>query len=180
MIDAIKRGDEFAFEQAYNECRGKVYAYFLKKTKSPEDAMDLLQTAFLKLWKYRKSLSEEYLLDQHLFHISRTVFIDFLRKQSRENKIKHAPAELIAMHTPPYAYISGEFDLKAQLNGVLASMPETRKKVFELHKIYGYSYKEIAEQLSISIKSVDNNLTKALRQIRRVVLLLAAIVIFVF
>lgn len=175
MIDAIKRGDEFAFEQAYNEFRGKVYAYFMKKTRSPEDAMDLLQTTFLKLWQYRKSLSEEYLLEQHLFHISRTVFIDFLRKQARQNKLRAEPSELPMVQSHQYAYVSGEFDLRSRLNGVLASMPETRKRVFELNKLHGYSYKEIAEQLSISIKSVDNNLTKALRQIRKMILLLVLI-----
>lgn len=177
MIDAIKRGDEFAFEQAYNEFRGKVYAYFLKKTKSPEDARDLLQTAFLKLWQYRKSLSAEYLLEQHLFQISRTVLIDYIRKQNRQNKIKANPVELVTAH-PGYAYAPSEFDLKARLNRALASMPETRKKVFELNKLYGYSYKEIAEQLSISIKAVDNNLAKALRQVRRMILLVAAVVYF--
>ncbi len=63
MIDAIIRGDEFAFERAYVEHREKVYAYLLKKTRSSEDARDLMQTVFLKLWKYRRSLSTEYLLD---------------------------------------------------------------------------------------------------------------------
>jgi len=175
MIDAIKKGDEFAFEQAYNEFRAKVYAYFLKKTRSPEDSMDLLQTTFLKLWQYRKSLSADFLLEQHLFHISRTVFIDFLRKQNRAHKLRVEPFELHTAQTTQYAYAAGDFDLRARLNGVLASMPETRKKVFEMNKLEGYSYKEIAEHLSISIKAVDNNLAKALRQIRKLILLLAFI-----
>lgn len=175
MIAAIRRGDEFAFEQAYNEFRGKVYGYFLKKTKSREDARDLLQTTFLKLWQYRTSLSEEYLLEQHLFNISKTVFIDYLRKQNRLNKLKTDAPELAAKQ---YTYIPADFDLRARLNGVLATMPETRKKVFELNKLHGYSYKEIAEQLSISVKAVDNNLSKALRQIRRLILLFAAIATF--
>ena len=62
----------------------KVLSYFLKKTKSPEDAKDLVQTTYLKLWQYRASLSNDFLLDQHLFHIARTVFIDYLRKQNRK------------------------------------------------------------------------------------------------
>lgn len=172
MIAAIKRGDEFAFEQAYNEFRGKVYGYFLKKTRSHEDARDLLQIVFLKLWQYRASLSEDYLPEQHLFNISKTVFIDYLRKQNKLNKIKIAPPELA---TTQYTYTPAEFDLRTRLNGVLATMPETRKKVFELNKLHGYSYKEIAEHLSISVKAVDNNLSKALRQIRRMILMLAAI-----
>src|SRR5689334_22632338 len=93
MIEAIKRGDNFAYEQAFVQYREKVYFYFLKKTKSPEDAKDLLQTTFLKLWKYRHSLSENYLLEQHLFQIARTVFIDYLRHENKVAKVRKAVNE---------------------------------------------------------------------------------------
>ena len=56
-------------------------------------------------------------------------------------------------------------------------MPEIRKKVFHLNRIEGYSYQEISQQLSISVKSVDNNLSKALKQLRKLVAL-ATILLF--
>jgi RNA polymerase sigma-70 factor (ECF subfamily) len=163
MIDAIKQGDATAFEQAYITYRGKVHAYFLKKTNSAEDAGDLLQTVFLKLWQYRHSLSAEYLLEQHLFHIARTVFIDYLRRENKLARIKES-IKVYSEGSPvnaPY-----EFDVHARLQKILSGMPPLRKKVFELHRIEGYSYKEIAEILSIPVKSVDNNLTKALKHLR--------------
>jgi len=168
MIEAIIRGDEFAFEQAYVQHRGKVYSYFLRKTKSQEDAADLMQTVFLKLWQYRSSLSREYLLEQHLFSIARTVFIDYLR---RENKKAAIEDSLLRKTTAPQAdqSTSPAFDLRRQMGSALSTMPETRKKVFELSRLQGYSYQEIAEHLSISVKAVDNNLTKALRQLRKAV-----------
>ncbi len=88
MIDAIKHGDEHVFEQVYVLYRGKLFAYFLKKTNSEEDAKDLLQTTFSRLWQYRKSLCEDYVLEQHLFQIARTVFIDYLRKENKLKKVK--------------------------------------------------------------------------------------------
>lgn len=175
MIDAIKRGDEFAFEQAYVQHRGRVYGYFLKKTKNPEDARDLLQVTFLKLWQYRQSLSTEYLLEQHIFHIARTVFIDHLRKQNRRAKLHDAAA----YHLPASARYTGnstEFDVRSRLRSALATMPEMRKKIFELNKIQGFSYQEIAQLLSISVKSVDNNLTKALKYLRKTMIMLAMII----
>jgi RNA polymerase sigma factor (sigma-70 family) len=175
MIEAIKRGDAFAYEQAFVQYRDKVYFYLLKKTKSPEEAKDLVQTTFLKLWKYRHSLSEEYLLEQHLFHIARTVFIDYVRKQNKLVKLKKKVNEKFE-ETPHYIITSTEFDLEMRLQQALSSMPELRKKVFELNKLQGYSYKEIAELLSISVKAVDNNLAKALRQLRKILTLL----LFVF
>src|SRR5438067_3009510 len=142
MIDAIKKGDQFAYEQAYIQHCDKVYFYFLKKTKSREDAKDLLQITFLKLWQYRKSLSPDYLLEQHLFQIARTVFIDYLRRQSKQQllqKIVNSKAG-----SPSYAFTSTEFDIRTQLQRALSSIPQVRKKVFELNRLQGYSYREIA------------------------------------
>ena len=178
MIEAIKRGDTFAYEQAFVQYREKVYFYFLKKTKSPEDAKDLLQTTFLKFWKYRHSLSENYLLEQHLFQIARTVFIDYMRHENKVAKVQRTVNERFEQHLE--VYISTDFDLQARLVKALSSMPQLRKKVFELNRLQGYSYKEIAEMLSISVKAVDNNLSKALKQLRKIFLLLALILFNIF
>src|SRR6476620_8709037 len=153
MIDAIKRGDEFAYEQVYIGYREKVYFYFLKKTRSDEDAKDLLQITFLKLWQYRQSLSPDYLLEQHLFQIARTVFIDYMRSQNKQYGLKER-VNRKAEESPSYIYTSTDFDLHARLQRALSSMPQIRKKVFELNRLQGYSYQEIASFLSISVKSV--------------------------
>src|SRR5215218_7466259 len=108
MIEAIKNGDTFAFEQAYTQLSGKVYGYFLKKTKSPEDAKDLLQTTFLRLWKYRQSLSPNFLFDQHLFQIARTVYIDYLRKENNHSRVAELVENKIAGDAS-YVYVSTEF-----------------------------------------------------------------------
>lgn len=169
MIDAIKNGDSRAFEQAYVIYREKLFAYFLKKTDSREDAKDLLQTTFCKLWQYRKSLNEKYLPEQQLFYIARTVFIDYLRRENKLHKIKTS-VKLKAGENQSAENVY-DFDVQAQLQNMLADMPDIRKKVFELHKIQGYSYKEIAVILAIPVKAVDNNLTKALKHLRNIELL---------
>jgi RNA polymerase sigma factor (sigma-70 family) len=175
MIDAIRNGDTFAFEQAYQQSSEKVYGYFLKKTKSPEDAKDLLQTTFLRLWKYRESLSPDFLLDQHLFQIARTVYIDYLRKENKHSRVAELAENKINADAS-CVYISTEFDIKARLQATLSAMPALRKKVFELNRLQGYSYREIASLLSISVKAVDNNLAKALRHIRKTLLIIFIVI----
>jgi len=175
MIDAIKRGDEFAYEQAYIRYREKVYFYFLKKTKSDEDAKDLLQVTFLKLWQYRQSLSPGYLLEQHLFQIARTVFIDYLRRQNKLYRLQER-INSKAEESPSYVYTSTDFDIQARLQRALSSMPQMRKKVFELNRLHGYSYREIAQLLSISVKTVDNNLSKAIKELRKFFVLIILLI----
>src|SRR5436305_13592524 len=108
MIEAIKNGDVSAFEDAYIQYRGKLFAYFLKKTNVEEDAKDLLQITFSKSWQYRNSLSVDYLLEQHLFHIARTVLIDHLRKENKLQKVRttvklHSSEKLSEDYMPTFA-----------------------------------------------------------------------------
>ncbi len=128
-----------------------------------------MQATFCKLWQYKKSLSEEYVLEQQLFYIARNIFIDYLRKENKLLKIKQsAILNIQAKQSPDYLY---EFDVEVRLQKVLKPLPTLRKRIFELHKIQGYSYKEVAQILSISIKSVDNNLAKTLKYLRKTELL---------
>jgi len=174
MINAIKDGNSAAFEKVYKEHREKVYAYFLKKTNCSEDARDLLQTVFLKLWQYKSSLSPEYLLEQQIFHIARTVLIDHLRRQNKLQRIKKSITE-VGWSKPPVSNVP-DHDVYGYLQKLLSGLPPIRKRIFELHRIEGYSYKEISEILSIPVKSVDNNLAKALKHLRTATLLLVFIV----
>jgi RNA polymerase sigma factor (sigma-70 family) len=171
MIAAIKLGNELAFRQVFLQLRKKVFGYFLKKTNSAEDAKDLVQQTFLKLWQYRASLDESLTIEHQVFHISRTVFIDYLRKQ----QVKPGPAAGLGSNI---CYINEEFDVKKQVYQVLDRMPATRKKIFELNRFYGYTYSEIAAALSISIKSVDNQINKAVHQLKKALAGKALILLF--
>ncbi|MEO6730451.1 MAG: hypothetical protein ABIN01_04485 [Ferruginibacter sp.] len=82
LIYAIQTGTEKAFTSVYNLYHVKPYRYFIKKTKSEEASIELVQIVFTKLWSFRHTLSEEYSFDMQLFNIARTCFIDFIRQQS--------------------------------------------------------------------------------------------------
>lgn len=166
LILAIKQGDEAAFKLAYEKWRAKGYQYFLRKTGSDEDAKDLLQSTFLKLWLYRGSLNGDFSLDQQLFYIARNIFIDYIRRANKQQEIT-ANLRISITQDSLVNFQSMEFDTRKRMQNILNGMPELRKKVFQLHKIEGYSYKEIAQILCISEKSVDNHVAKALKRLRR-------------
>lgn len=175
LVNDIKSGNEFAFEQAYVQGREKVYFYFLKKTRSEADANDLLQVAFLKLWQYRQSLSEDYSLDQHLFHIARTVYIDHLRKENKQQQVKTAADAKTITSNHLYTAAPAEFEMQHHLQKILFSMPDVRRKVFVLHRLQGYSHKEVADHLCISVKAVDNHISKAVKQLKKAFVLVVVV-----
>lgn len=163
LLNGLKNNNELAFQQIFIDYREKVFNYFIKKTGSVTDAEDLLQNTFLKLWRYRSSLNECYLLDQHLFNIARTVFIDYTRSK---NKLRKIEALVKREVTAAKEEIKNELD-KERLEQILKEMPEERRKAFLMHKVEGYTYKEIADELSLNTKTVDNHISRALKQIRK-------------
>lgn len=160
ILDKLKNGDHRAFERVYEEWHTRVFHYFLKNQGDEYVAKDLAQQTFIKLWRYRAEVSVELSIDQQLFQKARLVFVDWLRKEATYRK--HFTAEDI-QQLPHYVDADEISELKCALN----FLPEKRKRVFELKHIHGYSYKEIAEYLNISVKTVDNHLLKATAQLRK-------------
>lgn len=163
LILKIKNNDAGAFKEffeAYSDC---LFYYFLKKTKSYPDAEELTQLTFIKFWEYRSSLSEEVPVKVQLFHKARLVFIDWLRKQATIRK-------RFGVIENDISIINEEENTDPRIKKIKDSidkLPPRRKAVFELFEFHGYSYKQIAKILHISSKTVDNHLSQAIKQIKK-------------
>ncbi len=162
---ALKEGDYRVFNDVFEAYWNKVYIYLVKKTKNSEVAKDLTQLVFIKLWKYRQTLSDQIGLNEQIFRKTKQIFIDWLRQELRNRN------HIMAVDNLPQAgaILANEENLetKRDIYIALQTLPPKRKQIFELKHIHGYSYKEIAAALKISVKTVDNQLTKANLQLRK-------------
>jgi RNA polymerase sigma-70 factor (family 1) len=167
MLDGLKTGSHEAFTDIFHHWKQKVYHYFLKKCEQPEVAKDLTQQVFLKLWNYRDQLDEQFSLDQQIFQKARQIYIDWLKKEAtyRKHFDGSVQQEEFLENQPALGY---DPSLRSSLAAAIASLPEKRKKVFELKHVYGFSYQEIADSMGISVRTVDNQLHKALSHLRKV------------
>ena len=161
-IQNIIAGDHLSFEIVFKLWHRKVYAYFFKKTACQNQAEELTQLAFIKLWRFKHTLSEDFPLDVQLFKIAKTTLLDYFKKIANDNRnIKIYHQELIETS----AEESKLYEAKQELETVLKCLPPTRKEVFVLNRLYGYSYKEIAEKLSISPRTVEKHISLATKQL---------------
>lgn len=165
LIRYIQQGDTFAFEQTFLRWRAKVYAYFMHNTKNVYIAEELTQITFIKLWDYRSSLSADYSLETQIFRIARTSLIDYLRASARKRKLEQ---ELIERKTDCLQPVESCNYISLALD----KLPPVRKKVFLLSRMDGFSTKQIAWQLSISDRTVEKHISLALKQLRKILLLL--------
>ncbi|MFT3933949.1 MAG: sigma-70 family RNA polymerase sigma factor [Chitinophagaceae bacterium] len=162
-VASIKQGDQAAFLDVYNSLHKKAFHFFLKKVSLQEDAKDLTQQTFIRLWQYRHTLSEEHTIDKQLFVIAHSILINHLKKEWQRNKvIKMAPAPATDFYEPQL-----HFELNDQLDAAIDSLPPVRKKILRLKAHHDYSNLEIAQQMNISVKTVEDHVTRGFRHIKQ-------------
>ncbi|SDC91822.1 RNA polymerase sigma factor [Pedobacter soli] len=149
------------FQTVYSLFNQKLYAYILKKTNSAYMAEEVVQLTFIRLWEKRETLSAEYNLSTQIFRIAGTILIDQLRKEAVSKKHLSVVEDDFALKTD-----TEQPEMLHALEQAIEQMAPVRKKVFKMSKVDGYSYKEIAEMLSISPKTVENHISQALKQLR--------------
>ena len=167
-IKELKDGDEFYFRQVFDQYYPKLYFFILYKTKSAYIAEEVVQMAFTKLWQCRQTLQEEYTISTQLFRIATTILIDFLRKYSNKDAVT---ARLDVLNIEKGVDSTNEkmsgAELQKRITEAVNDLPPVRKQVFEMSREQGMSYREIAETLSVSSKTVETHIYKALKQIKK-------------
>jgi RNA polymerase sigma factor (sigma-70 family) len=178
-ISAIRDGDEKAFVGMYHQLNGKVYNFFLKRTREPEIAQDLTQQSFIRIYHYRSSLSLAHPLEKQVYIIARSVLINHLRQEGRKKtrELNYAK-EFFPGGVAVEESAGRELETQDMLDKMTRHLPPVRKKVILLKARQGMSNKEIAEVLSISVKTVENHITKANQHMRLVSSDLLLIVLF--
>jgi len=172
MIQEIKNGNEAVFKDVFISYSHKLYHYLLLKTRSEYLANEVTQLTFIKLWKYRQSLSESIPFSTQIFQIAKTTMIDELRKEERHktNLKKLSTADnIFKSETENINTDLHVKDLQYELDKAIDKLPPVRRKVFQMSRQEQLSHKEISSSLSISIRTVDKHIQLALQSLKPVV-----------
>ncbi len=166
-IAAIKKGDVRAFTDVFDACYQKTFQFFMGRTKmNRELSKDLTQLTFIKVWQSKHTLSEEHSLDKQLFVIARCTLIDHIRKEATERGVKMEVSRKALSPVPSVDMQTSSFETNDAVFAMLKQLPPARKKIMQMKFVYGYTNSEIAGLLSISIKTVEDHVTKGLHDLR--------------
>lgn len=163
----VKLGSLEAFEKIYHQNFETMIKIGLRYLRDENSAKDLLQDIFLNLWEKRTSLKiEENSLSAYLKTAMRNRSLNLIRKKaSRWEAVDEHQLAVSQAENPQYI-LEGE-DMSKAIEHALEALPSRCRLVFVLKRVEGLSLKEIATQLEISPKTVENQMTKALKGISK-------------
>jgi len=166
LLQQLIIGESSAFEEVYNTYHAKIYFFTLKYVKDQHFALDITQQAFIQLWEKRESLHANKPLDAQFFVLARNLTIDNLRKQARDKalEVNFGLTQRDVTESTEQAVILADYQQAAQK--IIGTMPPKRQQIYRLNKEQGLSIDEIAQQMSISPKTVDAQLQLALKYLR--------------
>lgn len=163
----LKRGDEKAFEVVYWKYSSWVFNFIHSLLYDKSLAEDLTQTVFLKIWEKRVNIDPELGFDSYLFAIARNLVY-----KETENRLQSEQIHLTLKdrHLETESLMEENIDadsLKEYIDTLVEQLPPARKDIFHLSRRHHLSNKEIAARLSISEKTVETQLYRALRFIKQ-------------
>ena len=165
LLGRIREGDEGAFDAVFRDHYAPLVRTAEAMLHRRDVAEEIVQDVLLALWKRRATLVVEDSLRGYLFRATRNRALNHLRHAAIERK---AEPELASAEPPdapaPATLVHEEID--AALRHAVSSLPPRCREVFELSRVHGLRYAEIAATLDISVKTVEAQMGKALRTLR--------------
>lgn len=159
LVMKAKSGDAKAFEALYDKYSGKVYGLALRMTENPDDALDLAQEVFIRVYKSLAFFKGDSSFSTWLYSIASNACVDFNRskKKKKDDSIEEALA-IPDLKTPENEFERKE--LRDALANAISSLPYDMREVIVLREISGLSYGEIADALDLEIGTVKSRISR--------------------
>lgn len=158
--------DELLFEQVFKEYYKALHAYAAVLLKDEETAEEIVQGMFLKLWEKRESFAIHASVKAFLYRCVHNDSLNHLKHLKVQQKYsEHASYEMEFQSNQPVRTVEMK-ELEERLREALAELPEQCLTIFQLSRYQEMKYREIADQLGISVKAVEKQMSKALKLLR--------------
>lgn len=169
LEDLAVRDSEPAFKSLFTSYCDRIMRYLIMYIKSPQIAEELVSDVFFALWENRKQLLDVSNFDAYIYRIAKFRVLNYLRdNKSLTVDLDKVPIDLFAFTetTPEDDYISQE--LIDAVNEAIEQLPAKSKLAFKLIREDGMKYKDAAEHLGVSVKTLEAQLTFAMKKIAKI------------
>ena len=163
LISRLKKDDHDSYRLLFNRYSPSLFRFSFSYLKSKEATEDVVQEVFLKIWNRRSEIKNNTSFQSYLFTIALNSVRKHFNKLARQNELKH---DILLGFSENRSKFDDKPDYPSLLNkldDLVTRMPEKRREIFIKKKIENKSLKEIAEECSITPKTVEYHITEAMK-----------------
>ena len=166
LLNRMAEDDHSAFSSIFEAYYKDLVMFALTFTKNSENAEDAVQEIFARLWEKRTDLKLQGSLKSYLLKSVQNYCLDEIRRRNvREHYAEDKQTQSLYVNdTEDYILYT---DLQNHLDHLLAQMPDEVSKTFRMNRFDGLNYHEIAQQLNVSVRTVESRISKALRLLHK-------------
>lgn len=167
IISEIHNGSVRAFELLYDRYKRKIYSFFYKYVKNRSEAEDMLQSLFLNIWEHRSSIDQSAPFEKYIYRCASNKIYDYLRRkyvQERYLEAQKFSGDFYSENAENSIYFN---DLNDSLKLIMDELPDKQKEIFYLSRYKNIPNKEIAEKLNLSVRTVETQIYRVIKKIKR-------------
>lgn len=166
LVKQFKDGSHAAYKVLYLKYAPKLFAFSRKYIYDADDAREIVQEVFLRIWEKRENIDESQSFSSYVIQAAKHRIFNGFRKKVNEQ----AYIDFLAFGDNTQANFTEHqvdyMEVKQKAEEAINALPEKRREIFRLSREEGLKNKEIAEKLRISIKTVENQMGEALKSLR--------------
>jgi RNA polymerase sigma-70 factor (ECF subfamily) len=165
QFEKIKNNDEKAFETLFHSYYGQLCLFASRILQDDDSAEEIVQDFFVKLWDKRHDFSIETSVKSYLFRSVKNLCLNLIEHNAM--KLRYAHSVLANKKYDPTLHDGfNEPDLAQKIENCIESLPEKRRVIFKMSREEGLKYREIADKLNISVKTVETHMGLAIKSLR--------------
>ncbi|MCE5174194.1 MAG: RNA polymerase sigma-70 factor [Bacteroidales bacterium] len=168
LLERLRKGNTACFEILYSKYSGKLYNYILRISNGDFYlAEEIVQNVFVKIWEIHTNINTEGSFNSFVYTVGRNMFLNVVKSRMQE----YLYQDYVIEHENTFedsAEKEVEYKmLEEQINKLIEQLPAARRKIYIMSKIKNFSNREIATLLEISENTVESQLNKANKFMRR-------------
>ncbi|MGD9557915.1 MAG: RNA polymerase sigma factor [Mangrovibacterium sp.] len=166
LVQSLRRGDHAAFEKLFQRYARKLFSFSVSYLKREDEAEEIVQEVFSRIWANRESLREDTSFQSYLFTIAFNAVKKIFNENARANLFKLEIVDALDEESSATDYEQHYQLVIRKLDQFIAEMPEKRRQIFVWRKKESKSVKQIAGEMNISVKTVENQITEAMKYLK--------------
>ena len=166
LIKKLRQGEKAAFEKIYYRYHGNLYFYALKFVKSSQIAEEIVQEVFLKIWEIRRDIRPELSLMSFLFTICKHRVLNVLDRAATDLSFRQEIAKHVLTSANSVEDSITAREYQEIIDCAVSKLPPIRQIVFNMCRVEGKSYDDVAVELGIKKGTVKDHMVKAIRFVK--------------